>query len=102
LVVPSGDLIGFLITKTREELVALLSSFNVPTRKSWNKEKLARLALEHARRHVEEMASKVVLAKVAPEYEPVIPAALDYARRTKTVYQLWLGFGVSFADSERG
>jgi hypothetical protein len=100
LVVRVEDLHGFVLTKTKEEIISILTDANVAPRKSWSKERLAQLALAQARHKILESAREVVTARIAPEFEAPALSAISCIRRMTPFYRVWMGFALNRAPQE--
>ncbi|MCK4224565.1 MAG: hypothetical protein KAX39_05250 [candidate division Zixibacteria bacterium] len=98
LVIRVNDLYGFLLTKTKNEIISVLSAMKIDCRKSWKKARLIELALDECRDKIVEMSRQAIFADVVSEYKDSGWLGIEYIERMTPFYQVWLGFGLKIGN----
>jgi hypothetical protein len=100
LVTPASDMETWLNGCTRRDLLKLLSEANYRSPKSWNKERLAAVAMTERAEAVREKMAQSGAVELAPEYAEAAKRLRGYLEDVKETWRVWLGFGTGVAVEE--
>jgi hypothetical protein len=93
LVVPAEDGAAWLNGWTRRDLLGFLSKAGVRPRKSWNKERLAELAMADCAEAVRMHMAEAGAVELAPAHAEAAGRLGSYLDCVKETWRVWLAFG---------
>jgi hypothetical protein len=93
LVVPASDAEAWLAGWTRRDLLAFVSQCGVRAPKSWNKERLAELALSECPAAVREKMAESGVVELEAAHTEAAGRLGGYIEDVKETWRVWLGFG---------
>lgn len=93
VVVSAENLQGWIIGWTRRDLLRFLHHQGVPARNSWNKERLAEVALAECADLLRRRMADAGVVELAPEYAGAVDALRRRLFRSRETWRAWLAFG---------
>jgi len=93
LVVPATDLEGWIAGWTRRDLLAFLSQAGVGPRNSWNKERLAEVALAECAEVLRGRMADSGAVELAPTHAEGARMLREFVDSVTETWRVWLGFG---------
>ncbi len=93
LVIPATDAEAWLKSWTRRDLLGFLTQAGVRAPKSWNKERLAELALMDCEAGVRERMAQSGAVEIAPAHADAARRLCGYIEDVKETWRVWLAFG---------
>jgi hypothetical protein len=93
LVVPASDMGAWLEGVTRRDLLAFMAQAGYRAPKSWNKGRLAEMALAERPDAVRARMLESGAVELAPAYAEATHRLRGYLEDVKETWRLWLGFG---------
>ncbi|MFL5402935.1 MAG: hypothetical protein ACJ8BF_08975 [Gemmatimonadales bacterium] len=94
LVNPASDMAAWLEGWTRRDLLKFLGEAGYRAPKSWNKERLAVVAMTHRAEQVREKMAASGAVELAEAYAEAAHRLRGYLEDVKESWRIWLGFGV--------
>jgi len=93
LVIPATDAAAWLAGWTRRDLLGFLAQCGLRAPKSWNKERLAALAVKDCADHVRARMAGSGAVELAPAHAEAAGRLSSYIEDVKETWRVWLGFG---------
>jgi hypothetical protein len=93
LVIPASDAESWLQSWTRRDLLGFLAQAGVRAPKSWNKERLAELALSECEPGIRDRMAESGAVELAPAHAEGVRHLCGYIDDVKETWRVWLGFG---------
>ena len=93
VVVPAENLEGWIGAWTRRDLLSFLHHEGVRARNSWNKERLAELALAESSDLLRRRMADAGVVELAPAYAHAVRLLRRHLYRVRETWRVWLGFG---------
>jgi len=93
VVVAAENLPGWIAGWTRRDLMGFLRHEGVPARRSWNKERLAEVALAECADLLRRRMADAGAVELAPEYAGAVGALRRRIFRSRETWRAWLAFG---------
>jgi hypothetical protein len=93
LVSPASDMEAWLNGCTRRDLLNLLTQAGYRAPKSWNKERLALVAMTDRADAVRERMAESGAIQLAPEHAEAAHRLRSYMEDVRETWRVWLGFG---------
>ena len=93
VVVPAENLQGWISGWTRRHLLSFLHHERVPARRSWNKERLAEVALAECADLLRRRMADAGVVELAPEYAGAVGTLRKHFFRSRETWRAWLAFG---------
>ena len=93
LVVPAGDLAGWLAGWTRRDLLGFLAQAGLRPRNSWSKERLAEFAQTECEPLLRARMSDSGAVELTPSLLPVARRLREHLDAARESWRVWLGFG---------
>jgi len=97
LVAPASDMVAWLEGCTRRDLLAFMAQAGYRAPKSWNKERLAEVALAELPEAVGIRMIESGAVELAPAHAEAAHRLRGYLEDVKETWRLWLGFGTGVA-----
>jgi hypothetical protein len=94
LVVPASDMATWLEGCTRRDLLRFLTESGYRAPKSWNKERLAVVAMTHRPEQVRERMAASGAVELAESHAEAAHRLRSYLDDVKETWRVWLGFAV--------
>ena len=101
LVVPARDVDTWIKGWTRRDLLGFLSKLGIRAPKSWNKERLAEVALADCEGAVRTRMEESGAVELALPYAEAAVRLGTYLEDVKETWRVWLGFGTGVRRSLR-
>jgi hypothetical protein len=93
VVVPATNLEGWIGAWTRRDLLGFLHHEGVRARNSWNKERLAELALAESSDLLRRRMADAGVVELAPAYAHAVRLLRRHLYRVRETWRVWLAFG---------
>jgi hypothetical protein len=93
LVVPASDMAAWLEGWTRRDLLGFLRQAGYRAPRSWNKERLAVVAMTERADAVREKMAESGAVELAPDHAEAAHRLGGYLEDVKETWRVWLGFG---------
>jgi hypothetical protein len=93
LMVPAGDLHGWLAGWTRRDLLGFLAQAGLRPRNSWSKERLAEFALTECESQLRTRMIESGAVELAPAYLESGRRLREHLDAARESWRVWLGFG---------
>ncbi|MGI9041145.1 MAG: hypothetical protein ACR2HK_08610, partial [Gemmatimonadales bacterium] len=93
LVVPATDLEGWIAGWTRRDMLGFLSQAGVRPRNSWNKERLAEVALAECAEVLRGRMADSGAVELAPTQAEGARMLREFVDSVRETWRVWLGFG---------
>ena len=93
LVVPAGNLEGWLGTWTRRDLLGFLAQAGVGARNSWGKERLIAVAQTQSAELLRARMQDAGVVELAPRHAAGAQHLRAYLDEVRVTWRVWLGFG---------
>ena len=101
VVVPAGNLPGWLSGWTRRDLLTFLHHEGVGARNSFSKERLAEMALAERAELLRQRMAEAGVVELAPEYTSAARTLRRHLYRVRETWRVWLAFGVRVRQKPR-
>jgi hypothetical protein len=87
------DPFRLLLTKTKNDIIQLLTLHNIDHIKSWSKDRLASIAGELIGEEIVQDNQKRHIVDIPDDLHDDISLSFDYIQKMVPIYQIWLGYG---------
>jgi hypothetical protein len=93
VVVPAENLRGWVSGWTRREVLRFLQHAGVPARNSWNKERMAEVALAECADLLLRRMADAGVVELAPKFAVAVGQLRKHFMRSRETWRAWLAFG---------
>jgi hypothetical protein len=87
------DPFRLLLTKTKNDIIQLLTLHNIDYKKSWSKDRLVSIAAELIGEEIIRGNQESQIVDIPDELHDDISLAFDYIQEMLPIYQIWLAYG---------